>query len=186
MTKPARVTWTRAGSFYARPCAGPSGSAEARERGNELRRVDRAPAAGQVVAPLGGEAGDAAEGVVAGGDVHDAVAAAGRAERAHHVERGVDQAEPVTGRLVGEHDDAREDRRRLAGAADEVPADADAAEGRVDPGGPVYRGAHRDVRRTALAADLLGHAGLVDRPREDAGHAAATGPVAVVPHHVGR
>jgi len=46
-------------------------SAEARERGNELRRVDRAPAAGQVVAGPRVEAGDSAERVVAGGDVHD-------------------------------------------------------------------------------------------------------------------
>ena len=50
MTTPARVAWTRAGVVCARPCAGPAGSAEARERGDELRRVDRAPAAGQVIA----------------------------------------------------------------------------------------------------------------------------------------
>src|SRR5262249_51424801 len=78
-----------------------------------------------------------------------------------------------------------EDRRRLAGAADEVLADADAAEGRVDPGGAVDRGAHRDVRRTTLVADFLGHADLVDRALEDAGQAAA-GPETVIPHDVGR
>ena len=49
-----------------------------RQRGHELCRVDRAPAAGQVVARVGVVAGHAAEGVVPGGDVHDA----GRGRRA--------------------------------------------------------------------------------------------------------
>src|SRR6266566_9112848 len=187
MTTPARVTWTRAGVVRARPCAGPAGSAEARERGDELRRVDRAPAAGQVVAGPGVETGDAAEGVVAGGDVHDPGAvAAVLAERAEEVEPGVEQAEPVVGYLVGERDDAGEDRRRLAGAAEDVPGGAGVDEGVVNPCAAVDRGAHRDVRRTALLADFLDHAGLEDRALEDAGHAAPAGPAAVVPHHVGR
>ena len=46
--------------------------ADARERGNELCRVDRAPAGSQVVAARGVVAGHAGEGVVAGRDVHDA------------------------------------------------------------------------------------------------------------------
>ena len=41
------------------------------ERGNELRRVDRAPAAGQIVPGRRVVAGHAAQRVVAGGDVDD-------------------------------------------------------------------------------------------------------------------
>src|ERR1700750_2035342 len=61
-----------------------------------------------------------------------------------------------------------------------------AAEGRVDPGGAVDRSAHRDVRGTALLADILGDDALVERALEDAGYAAGAGPEAVVPHDVGR
>src|SRR5712664_1450385 len=162
------------------------GSTEARERGNELRRVDRAPAAGQVVAGPGVEAGDAGEGVITGGDVHDPGAADVLAQRAHEIEPGVEQAEPVMGHLVGERDDAGEDRRRLAGAAEDVPGGAGLDERVVNPRAAVDRGAHRDVRRTALLADLLGDEALVDRAREDSGHAAAAGPESVVPHDVRR
>src|SRR3954464_8976026 len=99
MKAPARVTWTRAGVYLCWT----RGSAEVRERGNELRRVDRAPAAGQVVAGPGVEAGDAGEGVVTGGDVHDSGALdAVLAECAEGVEPRVEQAEPVMGHLVGE------------------------------------------------------------------------------------
>jgi hypothetical protein len=72
------------------------------ERGNELRHVDRAPAAGQVVPGRRVVTGHAAEGIVAGGDVDDAgVRNAGAAQRAQRVQRGVDETQPVVGILVG-------------------------------------------------------------------------------------
>src|SRR5437773_4973253 len=40
---------------------------------------------------------------------------------------------------------------------------------RSNPRAAVDRGAHRDVRRTALLADFLGHADLEERALEDAG-----------------
>jgi hypothetical protein len=64
--QPAAVT-TRVAGGGAAMCW-TRGSAEARERGNELRRVDCAPPAGQVITRPGVEAGDAGEGVIAGGD----------------------------------------------------------------------------------------------------------------------
>ena len=65
----------------------------------------------------------------------------------HPVQGGVEQAETVPGVLVGDRDDAREQRRRLAGAPDQVkPAMPSQPGVQVDQGRAVHRGAHRDIR----------------------------------------
>ena len=59
-------------------------------------------------------------------------------------------AQSAPGGLVGQRDDAGEDRGRLAGAADEVPAHAGRVVAVVEPGRAVDRRARRDVRRPAF------------------------------------
>lgn len=96
---------------------------EVGERAHELIGVDRAPAAGEIVASYRRVAGNAAEGVVTGGDINDASGKAGvLAQRAEGVKIRVDPAQPMAGQLVRKRDHSGEDRRRLGRAADEFPA----------------------------------------------------------------
>src|ERR1022692_2657349 len=107
--------------------------------------------------------------VAAAQDVGDA----GGADLREPVQVGVDQPEPVMRDLVGEGDDAGEDRSRLAGAPGRIPAGRLALETLVHIRRTVTGTAHRDVRDTATAADNAADAALVPGPGEDSRSPAA-------------
>ncbi len=116
------------------------------------------------------------------GDVDDAWVLLGR----QLVEEAVDRPERPSGDLGGERHDAGEERRRLAGAADDVPAGL--VERRVDRDRVEAGRAQRDVRDAAMGADGTGDPVLEAWPAEDDRQAAAAGArwrAAVVPHLVG-
>src|SRR6185437_183340 len=79
------------------------------------------------------------------------------------------------GHLVGERDDGREHRRRLAGAARRGPAALAAGEGLEDVHRDAARRAHRDVGNAPLAAGDAAHGLLVARPAVVHGLRAAGG-----------
>ena len=134
-------------------------------------------ARGQVVAGTGAEAVDGVVGAVLGerhgvvprGDVDQAGCVLGR----HGVQRRVDQAEGMVSHLVGQCDDAGEQRRGLARPAGHVPAGLLAGEALVGVHQPRARPAHRDVGHASLVSDDAGHTVLVRGPGEDHRLAAA-------------
>ena len=83
--------------------------------------------------------------VVAGGDVDDA-----RVPRvAETVQRRVEQTQAMPGRLIGDRDDSRQQRARLAGPTHDVIARAFARESQVHERTTIDGGAQADVRRAA-------------------------------------
>src|SRR6202522_3373205 len=81
----------------------------------------------------------------------------------------------MAGRLVGERDNGREHRRRLAGTAGRGPAAIPAAVGLENVHRDAARGAHRDVRDAALVTGDAPDAVLIAGPAVVSGLPAAGG-----------